>query len=200
MSTEVIERGYIGRIKIGVMGSAGGVLEDHIAEKCIELGRAIADAGCAILTGGCPGLPHFAIQGCKERGGLTIGVSPAMSLHEHVNRYGSPTDFIDVMIYTGAGLMGREVIGVRSCDIVLIVGGRSGTLGEFAIAYDEGRPIGVLVGTGGVADSIDDFLEVIRKPTGSRVTFNADPRELVEECVRLFKQAPPTIRDREAVI
>ncbi len=200
MSIEAVEKGYIGRIKIGVMGSAGGVLEDNIAEKCIELGRAIADAGCAILTGGCPGLPHFAIQGCKERGGLTIGVSPAMSLHEHVYRYGSPTDFIDVMIYTGAGLMGREVIGVRSCDIVLIVGGRSGTLGEFAIAYDEGRPIGVLLGTGGVADPIEDSLEVIHKPTGSRVTMNTDPRELVEECVRLFKQSPPQIRDREAVL
>jgi len=198
--SDAIEAGYVGRIKVGVMGSAGGVLLDHIAEMCTELGRAIADEGCAILTGGCPGLPHYAVQGCKERGGLTIGVSPAMSLHEHVHRYGSPTDCIDVMIYTGAGLMGREVIGVRSCDIVVIVGGRSGTLGEFSIAYDEGRPIGVLLGTGGVADSVEDFLEVIRKPTGSRVTFNTDPRKLVQECVRLFKEHPPQIRDREAVI
>lgn len=168
-----------------------------IVEKCKELGRAIADAGCAIVTGGCPGLPHYAIMGCKERGGITIGVSPAMSLHEHVNDYGSPTDNIDVMIYTGSGLMGREVVGVRSCDIVIIVGGRSGTLGEFAIAYDEGRPIGVLTGTGGVADHIDDFLPVIQKATGSRLTFDGDPRKLVERCVADFKENPPKIREHE---
>lgn len=186
------------KIKVGVMGSAGGAMADDLVEKCKELGRAIADQGCAIVTGGCPGLPHYAVIGCKERGGLTIGVSPGISLDEHVNVYGSPIDHIDVMIYTGAGLMGREVIGVRSCDIVVIVGGRSGTLGEFAIAYDEGRHIGVLQGSGGVADHIDEWLEIIKKPTGSRVFFDSDPRTLVERCVTDFRANPPKILNREA--
>jgi len=185
-------------IKVGVMGSAGGDMQDHVVERCQELGRAIADAGCAILTGGCPGLPHHAVVGCKQNGGLTIGVSPALSYYEHVHRYGSPVDNIDVMIYTGAGLMGREVIGVRSCDVVIIVGGRSGTLGEFAIAYDEGRTIGVLSGSGGVADHIDDFLPVIKKATGSVIHYDADPRKLVEKCVASFRENPPIIRERES--
>jgi uncharacterized protein (TIGR00725 family) len=189
---------YCGLIKVGVMGSAGGQMAAGALEKCREMGRAIAEEGCAILTGGCPGLPHEAIIGCKERGGITIGVSPAISFEEHVNRYGSPIDHIDVMIYTGAGLMGRETIGVRSCDIVIIVGGRSGTLGEFAIAYDEGRLIGVLTGTGGVADHIDDILPVIEKPTGSRIFFDEDPRALVRRCVESFRASPPLIREREA--
>ncbi len=188
----------ISRIKIGVMGSAGGQMEPEVVERCKEMGRAIADAGCALLTGGCPGLPHYAIIGCKEHGGLTIGVSPALSLQEHVEVYASPTDNIDVMIYTGSGLMGREVVGVRSCDIVIIVGGRSGTLGEFAIAYDEGRLIGVLTGTGGVADHIDDFLPVIQKATGSRIIFDEDPRRLVERCVAAFNENPSKIRPRES--
>jgi uncharacterized protein (TIGR00725 family) len=188
----------IARIKIGVMGSAGGAMGDEIVERCKVLGRTIAEEGCAIISGGCPGLPHYAIIGCKEAGGLTIGVSPALSEYEHVNHYGSPTDHIDVMIYTGAGLMGREITGVRSCDIVLIVGGRSGTLGEFAIAYDEGRPIGVLTGTGGVADHIDDFLPVIQKDTGSRITYDDNPRRLVQRCVASFKENPPEICEREA--
>jgi uncharacterized protein (TIGR00725 family) len=102
------------------------------------------------------------------------------------------------MIYTGAGLMGRETIGVRSCDIIIIVGGRSGTLGEFAIAYDEGRLIGVLTGTGGVADHIDDILPVIEKPTGSRILFDENPRELVRRCVESFRANPPEIRVHEA--
>lgn len=189
----------VGLMKIGVMGSAGGKFDAEVCERCKELGRAIADQGCAILTGGCPGLPHFAIIGAKEHGGLTIGVSPALSLQEHVEFYQSPTDHIDIMIYTGMGLMGREAINIRSCDIVLFVGGRSGTLGEFAIAYDEGRAIGVLTGTGGVADHIDDILPIIQKPTGSHITFDDNPRRLVERCLAEYVAHPPDIRgDREA--
>jgi hypothetical protein len=188
------------RLKVGVMGSAGGTFNEDISARCFELGKAIAEAGCAIVTGGCPGLPHQAIMGCKQRGGLTIGVSPAMSLDEHVERYGSPIDHIDVMIYTGMGLMGREIIGVRSCDIVIIVGGRSGTLGEFSIAYDEGRPIGVLTGTGGIADFIDDVLPVMKKATGSRITFDDDPRRLIERCLSDFQANPPRIREQEAAV
>lgn len=188
------------RIQVGVMGSAGGEILATAEEQCKELGRAIADAGCAIVTGGCPGLPHCAIIGAKERGGLTIGVSPALSYYDHVHKYNSPVDHIDVMIYTGSGLMGREVIGVRSCDIVIIVGGRSGTLGEFAIAYDEGRPIGVLTGTGGVADHVDDFIDVIRKNTGSRITYDDNPRRLIERVLADYKADPPEIREREAAL
>ncbi|MBI2423226.1 MAG: LOG family protein [Candidatus Hydrogenedentes bacterium] len=191
---------FVSKIKIGVMGSAGGAMAPDLLARCDRLGAAIARNNCAILTGGCPGLPHQAVIGCKKAGGLTIGVSPALGISEHVERYGSPIDHIDVMIYTGAGLMGREVIGVRSCDIVIIVGGRSGTLGEFAIAYDEGRPIGVLTGTGGVADHIDDFLPVIQKHTGSTILFDDDPDRLIDRCVAYFREHPPEIREREASV
>ncbi len=186
------------KIKIGVMGSAGGEILPEAIPKCQILGETIAELGCVILTGGCPGLPHEAVKGCKRKGGLTVGVSPALSEYEHVYVYGSPLDNIDIMIYTGSGLMGREVIGVRSCDIIIIVGGRSGTLGEFAIAYDEGRTIGVLMGTGGVADHIDDILPVIEKKTGSNIVFDRDPKRLVERCVEWFKTHPPIIRNRES--
>jgi len=189
---------HCGLIKIGVMGSAGGTMDPELMVKCRELGRAIADEGCAILTGGCPGLPHQAVIGCKERGGITIGVSPALSLQEHVEVYHSPTDHIDVMIYTGSGLMGREVIGVRSCDIIIIVGGRSGTLGEFAIAYDEGRIIGILQGSGGVADALELMLPYIQKQTGSHILWDESPRELVRRCVAEFRAHPPKILPRES--
>ncbi len=82
---------------------------------------------------------------------MTIGISPGLSLAEHVGRYGSPCHGFDVLIHTGSGLMGREIENIRSSDIVVIIGGRSGTVGEFAIAYDAGKLIGVVNGTGGIA-------------------------------------------------
>jgi uncharacterized protein (TIGR00725 family) len=178
------------KIKIGVMGSAGGKLEENVRERVYLLGKEIAEHNCVIVTGGCPGLPFEATRGAKDAGGMVVGISPGLDLEEHVNRYHSPVDYIDILIFTGSGLMGREVIAVRSCDILIIVGGRSGTLGEFSIAYDEGKVIGVLDGTGGITTEIRDIIRAIRKDTGSKIVFSADPCELVHELIERFRETP----------
>jgi uncharacterized protein (TIGR00725 family) len=178
------------KIKIGVMGSAGGKLEDHVCERVYLLGKEIAEHNCVVVTGGCPGLPFEATRGAKEAGGMTVGISPGLDLEEHVNRYHSPVDYIDILIFTGSGLMGREVIAVRSCDILIIVGGRSGTLGEFSIAYDEGKVIGVLESTGGITTEIRDIIRAVRKDTGSKIVFSSDPAELVHELIARFRETP----------
>jgi len=84
--------------------------------------------------------------------------------------------------------MGREVTGIRSCDIVVLIGGRSGTLGEFAIAYDEGKVIGVLSGSGGVADHVDELLAIIKKKTGAQLVFDADPRRLMDRLMKVYEK------------
>ena len=186
------------RLKVGVMGSATGRLSKNQKQLAYELGRAIAHSDGITITGACPGLPLESARGATEAGGVVVGISPALSEWEHVNLYQSPVAHHDVLIYTGSGLMGREVVNIRSSDIVIIIGGRSGTLGEFAIAYDEGRPIGVLAGTGGIADHLGDWLPTFRKQTGSRVIFDHEPRRLVERCVADYRLHPPKIRNREA--
>ena len=175
------------RLKIGVMGGATGVMSPDTLAKAHELGRAVAQAGCVLVTGGCPGLPQASACGAKEYGGLVVGISPGLSLDEHIYKYGSPTEFHDVLIFTGSGLMGREVVNIRSSDIVVIVGGRSGTLGELAISYDEGKLIGVLTGTGGISDMVQDILTACAKDTGARLVYDDDPRRLVDELLRLYR-------------
>lgn len=174
-------------LKIGVMGGATGALTRDALEKAHALGRAIASAGCVLVTGACPGLPLAAACGAKQVGGLVVGISPGLSLDEHVGKYRSPTDFHDVIVFTGSGLMGREVVNIRSSDIVLFIGGRSGTLGELAIAYDEGKLMGLLTGTGGVSDIAQSILEACKKETGARVLADAEPQELVAECLRVYR-------------
>jgi uncharacterized protein (TIGR00725 family) len=172
---------------IGVMGSAGGELNLEIRKRCYDLGVAIAHEGCALITGACPGLPYDTARGAKAAGGLSIGISPALSRSEHVLRYESPVDAFDVIIYTGSGLMGREVDNIHSSDIVIIVGGRSGTLGEFAIAYDEGKLIGILAHTNGIADDLPDIVPKIRKKTGARLIYEEDPKNLVSRCIEVYR-------------
>lgn len=170
------------------MGSAGGTLDEAILAKARETGREIARRGWILITGACPGLPHEAVLGAKEESGTTIGISPALNFEEHALRYNSPYRAYDAIIYTGSGLMGREIENIRSCDFVIIMGGRSGTLGEFAIAYDEAKVIGVLLGTGGIADHIQEILGFIRKNTGAQVVTDTDPKALMEKLHKIYRK------------
>jgi uncharacterized protein (TIGR00725 family) len=169
------------------MGSASGRIPKRACQKAYEMGRAIAEHDCVLVTGACPGLPYESVRGCHHAGGMIVGISPAMNLQEHITKYASPYLEFDVLIYTGDGLMGREVTGIRSCDIVILIGGRSGTLGEFSIAYDEGKLIGVLEGTGGVADHVNDIIRIVAKKTGAALVTDADPHRLMTRLLHAYQ-------------
>lgn len=141
-----------------------------------------------LITGGCPGLPFAAARGAKRKGATVIGISPGLSLYEHAYKYESPTAYHDILIFTGSGLMGREVVNIRSSDIVAFIGGSSGTLGELAIAYDEGKLIGVLTGTGGISDLVSGILSACQKQTGARVVYDDNPRRLVTELLKIYRE------------
>ncbi len=175
------------RMTVGVMGSAGGSISDEIRMRVRGLGTAIARRGHVLITGACPGLPHEAVSGAKEAGGFVVGISPGHNLEEHVTKYHSPTLGYDTIIYTGSGLMGREIENIRSCDIVIFAGGRSGTLGEFAIAYEEGKVIGVLEGTGGLADNLATVIEIVKKETKAVLCYDSAPEMLVTKLESVYK-------------
>jgi uncharacterized protein (TIGR00725 family) len=176
------------KLKIGVMGSATGRISPEHQKLAFELGRVIAEEGCVTITGACPGLPLEAARGAGSAGGLVVGISPALGKWEHEHRYHSPVEHHDVLIFTGSGLMGREVVNIRSSDIVVIIGGRSGTLGEFSIAYDEGKLIGVLQGTGGITSEIATIVRIVKKKTGAMVIYDTDPRKLVRELIAYYRR------------
>jgi uncharacterized protein (TIGR00725 family) len=93
-----------------------------------------------------------------------------------------------VLIFTGMGLMGRELMNIYSSDIVIVVGGRSGTLGEFAIAYEAGKLIGVLKGTGGITTAIPDLeASLAAKGTGAEVMYDDDPSRLVNRLLERYQ-------------
>lgn len=174
------------KLKIGVMGSASGKLSKAHKKIAYELGCAIAEKDCITITGACPGLPLEAAKGASEKGGLVVGISPALSEIEHTEKYHSPIAYHDVLIFTGSGLMGREVVNIRSSDIVIIMGGHSGTLGEFSIAYDEGNLIGVLLGTDGIASEIKNIIKFIKKKTGAKVMYESNPHILLENLIDYY--------------
>jgi len=171
------------KIQIGVMGSAGGTISDAELELARRLGKRIAERGATIVTGACPGLPHAAVLGATEAGGTSLGVSPALSREEHVNVYTSPLQPYTTMVFTGSGLMGRETHNIHSSDFVLFIGGRSGTLGEFCIAYDEGKLIGIVTNSGGISNEFERIAGLVKKTTGSVIFSDDNPERLVDRCL-----------------
>jgi uncharacterized protein (TIGR00725 family) len=151
------------------------------------LGEVIAERDAILITGGCPGLPYEAVRGARAKGGLVVGISPGLSIEEHRGKYRSPVDCFDVLIYTGSGLMGREITNIRSCDIVVIAGGRTGTLGELVIAFDEGRLIGVLTGTGGITAMVEEIIRACQKDTGACVLYDDDPQRLIDRLIEYYR-------------
>lgn len=175
------------KIKVGVMGSAEEA-SAALREKAMRLGRIIAGREVILLTGATTGLVYEVGKAARAAGAFHIGISPANHGREHVERYGLPEDACDTMIHTGFGLKGRNVVLVRSCDVVLFIAGSIGSLSEFTIAYDEGKVIGCLSGTGGVADKIEEVVRTFPKQTNARVFYQDDPVKLLEACLEAARR------------
>ena len=175
------------RIAVGVMGSAGDAADasgkEALAEKARALAEAIAARRLLLLTGATTGIVYLVGKAAHDAGTFHVGISPASDSRDHVEKYNLPVDACDLLVYTGFGLKGRNVVLVRSCDVVLFIAGAMGSLNEFTIAHDEGKVIGCLTGTGGVADEAKYLLQKFSKDTGARVLQNDDPAKLVGVCL-----------------
>lgn len=176
------------KLKLCISGAADtGHCAPDALEKTKALGRAIVESGGVLVTGATTGAPYWGAIGAKEAGGFVIGVSPAASEIEHVKKYKLPLDYHDIVIYTGFGYAGRNLLLTRSADAILVVCGRMGTLNEFTIAFEDEKPIGILTETGGIADEIDDLLNKAHRGRG-HVVFDSNPQVLVEKVIALVKK------------
>ncbi len=140
------------RLQIGVMGSAADLNYGKELEQIAErIGELVAENKCILVFGAekdYDSLSTAACRGAKRKGGLTIGVT-----------YGKDKNIFqkdaDVIIVTGLERGGgREFVLTLSCDVVIALGGGSGTLTELAIAYQADIPMIVIEGTGGWSDKL----------------------------------------------
>ncbi|MFH1182520.1 MAG: hypothetical protein V1702_06180 [Candidatus Woesearchaeota archaeon] len=183
------------KLKIGIMGSGRTDLPKHIRSLAFKVGKSVAEHNCILINGACYGVPHEAAQGAKKADGFVVGISPAKDLHEHVHHYNFPKDDFDVLIYSGFGFKGRNVLNISSCDAVILINGSSGTLNEFSIAYDEGRVIGVMEGSGGIADRTKEIINICNKETGATMIYDKDPNRLVKKVIlAIRKRGQNTVR------
>ncbi|MBI2042165.1 MAG: LOG family protein [Candidatus Nealsonbacteria bacterium] len=176
------------KYKIAVSGAAEiGHCAKNVKEASKEIGREIIKHGCVLVTGATTGCPYFAAEGAKQEGGISIGFSPAASEAAHKKTYKLPNDQFDVMVYTGFDYSGRNLLMTRAADGVIIVCGRMGTLNEFTIAYEDRKPVGVLLGSGGTADLIQGLTRRPHKRRGV-IIYDTEPKNLVKKLVEEIKK------------
>lgn len=118
---------------IGVMGGSKCSKEEY--EAAYEVGKLIAEKGYILLCGGGTGVMEAASKGAYEKGGITIGIMPGSGKEES-----PPNPYIKIPIFTGMS-DGRNSINVKSSDLIIAIGGGTGTLSEIALALKNNKKV-----------------------------------------------------------
>lgn len=189
---------------IGIFGSAvdESTKTTQLAKSLgLELGQR-ADS-VILITGACAGVPYEVARAAREIKPIEVwGFSPETSKEEHVKTYpGMDLSLYTKLIYVPknfelednemARKKYRNILSTAHCDAGIIVSGRWGTMNEFTNLHDMGKVIGVLTGSGGIADELQELNSKIKKPSKAVVIFESSPEKLVARIVDETKRRLP---------
>jgi uncharacterized protein (TIGR00730 family) len=145
---------------VTVFGSARVKAADPLYELARTIGRKLAEAGYAVITGGGPGTMEAANRGCQEGGGLSVGCNIELPHEQSLNPY------VDLGVEFRY-FFARKTMFVKYAEAFVILPGGFGTMDELFEALtliQTGKvrhfPV-VLVGTsywGGLLDWIRSTL------------------------------------------
>ncbi len=127
----------IDRPAVSIFGSARVAEGSSTYEHARETGRAFAETGFAVVTGGGPGVMEAANRGCKEAGGLSVGFNIALPFEQGLNPW------CDLSL-TFDHFHVRKVMFVKAAEGFVIFPGGFGTQDELweALTLRQTRKIG----------------------------------------------------------
>jgi len=89
----------------------------------VEVGRALAKAGYAVITGGGPGCMEAANRGAREAGGISVGLGIELPFEQKMN------DYVDLGIEFRYFFVRKTMFVKYACGFIALPGG-FGTLDE----------------------------------------------------------------------
>jgi uncharacterized protein (TIGR00730 family) len=123
---------------VSVFGSARTGPDDPDYAAAVEIGRLLASAGRAVITGGGPGIMEAANKGACDGGGLSVGLNIELPHEQYRNPYVNlGVDFRYFFV--------RKTMFVKYSEAFIVMPGGFGTLDELFEAL-------VLIQTGKVRD------------------------------------------------
>ena len=108
---------------IGVFGSARTPADAPAYAQGVELGRGLAEAGFAVITGGGPGAMEAANRGASEAGGVSVGLGIELPFEAGLN------EWVDVGI-NFRYFFARKTMFVKYSQGFVVLPGGLGTLDE----------------------------------------------------------------------
>ncbi|HXJ66036.1 MAG TPA: TIGR00730 family Rossman fold protein, partial [Actinomycetota bacterium] len=108
---------------VAVFGSARLQPDDPAYAMGVEVGRRLAEAGYAVITGGGPGIMEAANRGCQEAGGLSIGCNIELPFEQRMN------DYVDLGVDFRYFFV-RKTMFVKYAEGFVVFPGGYGTLDE----------------------------------------------------------------------
>jgi hypothetical protein len=122
---------------VSIFGSARIAEGSPSYEQARATGRAFADAGFAVVTGGGPGVMEAANRGCKDADGLSVGFNIALPFEQGLNPW------CDLAL-TFDHFHVRKVMFVKAAEGFVIFPGGFGTQDELweALTLRQTRKIG----------------------------------------------------------
>jgi len=108
---------------VTVFGSARTPPESPVYELGRTIGRKLAEAGYAVITGGGPGTMEAANRGCREGGGLSVGCNIELPHEQSLNPY------VDLGVEFRY-FFARKVMFVKYADAFVILPGGFGKMDE----------------------------------------------------------------------
>ncbi|MBI3486057.1 LOG family protein [Candidatus Daviesbacteria bacterium] len=180
--------------KIGIAGSAEGDFE-KILDKAQQVGRILGKKGAIVITGASNGLPYEVAKVARKNGAEIWGYSKGTDLKsQEATNPELDSNIFTKLIYIPKDfefandpkvcMKYRNVIWTANCDGAILISGRWGTLNEFTNLFDMGKVIGVLTGTGGVADELENLSKKINKPSKAKIIFNSSPKALINSILK----------------
>lgn len=116
---------------VSVIGGRNCTVE--VEQLAKELGKKLTKVADILVSGGLSGTMKAVCQGFKASGGLTIGILPGYDKND-------ANDYVDIIIPTGMGLA-RNLLVVKSAEVVVALPGEAGTLSEIAYCLQFGIPV-----------------------------------------------------------
>jgi len=116
---------------VSVIG--GHSCTNEVEQLAQNLGKKLAKVVDILICGGLSGVMKAVAKGFKAGGGLTIGIITSYNKND-------ANPFMDIVIPTGLGLA-RNVLIVKSADVVVALPGEAGTLSEIAYSLQFGIPV-----------------------------------------------------------
>lgn len=174
-------------MKIAIFSSWLPEVSKENRELAEKIGIYLTQKGATVVTGGCSGIPALCIESAHTHGGQTIGYFPHKDHEDYFDRQHEENTH-NIKFYSTAhfiaGFTARSLAMIKNVDAAIVLNGRIGTLSEFGIAVEEGLPLAVIEGTGGITDELHRLTTLVHKEfPNNEVIFEKDYKQAIDKLI-----------------